>query len=261
VAWLRRISAIIYLPDIEPGTAIRFLSRFVDTVATTSEASGPYLPAGKMVPTGYPVRAELRRSLQMTQADARRQFDIDPERFTLFVFGGSRGARSINQALMAILPELLAHIQVIHVSGTASWPEVETLAATLPDEIRQYYRPYPYLDERMGVAFRAASLVLARAGASMLGECPAFGLPAILVPYPHAWRYQKVNADYLADCGAAIRLDDSALREQLLTTIQNLLADPARLARMSAAARQQDKPDAVQNLARLLLSTEEQSRG
>ncbi len=255
VARLRRVPAAIYLPDIEPGSAIKFLSRFVEKVACTSADSGVYFDAGKAVVTGYPVRAEVRAAAQMDKAAALAPFDLRPDRLTLFVFGGSRGARSINRALKAILPTLLTEYQVIHISGELTWPEVAANAAQLPAELRAYYRPYAYLDEEMGPAYRAADLVVARAGASMLGECPAFGLPAILTPYPYAWRYQKVNADYLAERGAAIRLDDERMADELLPTIQAILADPARRAAMAAAASALDQPQAAQRIGQLLMQT------
>lgn len=251
-ARLRRVPAAIYLPDIEPGAAIRFLSRFVDKVACTSDDSAVYFNAGITETTGYPVRAELRAAARMDKTAALAQFDLRPDRLTLFVFGGSRGAQSINRALMRILPALLTQYQVIHISGTLTWPEVEANAAQLPADLRAHYRPYAYLDDEMGPAFRAADLVVARGGASMLGECPAFGLPAILVPYPFAWRYQKVNADYLAARGAAIRLDDERMAAELLPTIQAILSDAARRVAMSTAAAALDQPDSAQRIGRLL---------
>jgi UDP-N-acetylglucosamine--N-acetylmuramyl-(pentapeptide) pyrophosphoryl-undecaprenol N-acetylglucosamine transferase len=163
--------------------------------------------------------------------------------------------------LMAALPELLPAIQVIHVSGTLDWPEVEKGAAALAEALRAYYRPYPYLHEEMGPAYRAADLVVARAGASMLGECPAFGLPAVLVPYPHAWRYQKVNADYLAERGAAVRLNDEKLGTELLPLVSGLLKDRERLATMAAAAKQLDVPDAAGRLAHLIVQLGQDSSG
>jgi UDP-N-acetylglucosamine--N-acetylmuramyl-(pentapeptide) pyrophosphoryl-undecaprenol N-acetylglucosamine transferase len=252
-AWLRRVPGAIYLPDVEPGKAIRFLSRLVKKVACTTEMSKAYLPAEKLVVTGYPVRPEIRAANELSKAEALARFELAAERPTLFVFGGSRGARSINRGVMAALPELLKWIQVIHVSGTLDWPEVEKGAAALADELRVYYRPYAYLHEEMGPAFRAADLVVARAGASMLGECPAFGLPAVLVPYPHAWRYQKVNADYLAERGAAVRLDDEKLGTELRPLVSDLLKDEKRLAAMAAAAKALDVPDAAGRLAHLIV--------
>ena len=259
--WLRRIPACIYLPDVEPGSTIRRLLPFVQKVAVTTPDSAKFLPAEKMVVTGYPVRPELRQANEMSQAEALAQFDLSSERPTLFVFGGSRGALSINRALMKILPKLLAEMQVIHISGTFTWDEVRENAGNLPATLRPCYRPFAYLDEQMGVAFRAADLVVARAGASMLGESPAFGLPAILVPYPHAWRYQKVNADYLAERGAAIRLNDEQLDEKLYPTIQQLFQNHAQLAQMREAARKLDQPKAAKQLAQLLLDMEKKQNG
>ena len=260
VARLRQVPAAIYLPDIEPGAAIRFLSRFAEKIACTAPASRAYFPAEKVTVTGYPVRPDVRAASGLSRESALARFDLTSTRSTLFVFGGSRGARSLNQALAAILPTLLDEIQVIHVTGQLDWPTVEAEAGRLPVAQQAFYRPYPYLHERMGAAFRAADLVVARAGASMLGEAPAFGLPAVLVPYPHAWRYQKVNADYLADRGAAIRLDDALLKEKLLPTVLDLLRDEDRLAQMAEAARALDTPDAAGNVANLLLQLGQEGR-
>ncbi len=252
-AWLRHIPAAIYLPDIEPGMAIKGLSRFTKKVACTADTSSQFFPPGKTVTTGYPVRPDLRAATEVAKEVALAEFDLVPERPTLFVFGGSRGARSINRTLMAALPRLLNKAQVIHISGTLDWDEVEANAATLPDEIRSYYRPFPYLHEAMGLAYRAADLILARAGASALGEFPAFGLPSILVPYPYAWRYQKVNADYLADQGAAVRLNDEDLPERLLPVVLELIENNEKRRQMAQAARKLDTPDSAGKLAQLLL--------
>jgi UDP-N-acetylglucosamine--N-acetylmuramyl-(pentapeptide) pyrophosphoryl-undecaprenol N-acetylglucosamine transferase len=251
--WLRRVPIAIYLPDVEPGKAIKSLIRLATKVACTTAGSGAYVPAEKMVVTGYPVREELRAALDLTQAEALARFDLTAERPTLFVFGGSRGAWAINKALMTILPELLQTMQVIHISGTLTWPQVEAQAATLAPELRAYYRPFPYLHEEMGAAFRAADLVVARAGASMLGEAPAFGLPSILVPLTFAWRYQKVNADYLTEHGAAIQLTDETLADKLLPTIMGLLRNKPRLTAMRAAATALNKPQASIHIAQLVL--------
>lgn len=252
VARLMRIPAAIYLPDIEPGTAIRWLSRFARRIACTATESKQYFAAGKAVVTGYPVRAQLREALQMSREEALDAFDLGPARRTIFVFGGSRGARSINYAVLDNLDELLQRYQLIHVTGELDWPMVAGRSEQLTDDFRRYYRPYAYVHERMGAAFRSADLVVARAGASMLGEAPAFGVPSVLVPYPHAWRYQKVNADYLVERGAAVRLDDERLATQFLTTIRSLMDDEATLSAMGAAAKELDEPHAARKLAQLL---------
>ena len=125
--------------------------------------------------------------------------------------------------------------------------------AALPEDLRQWYRPFPYLHGEMGAAFRAADLVVARAGASMMGEGPAFGLPAILVPLAWAWRYQRVNADFLSEKGTAVQLTDEQLPDKLLPTVLDILDDEAKLAQMGAAAKALDKPDAAVNLARMIM--------
>jgi len=249
VARLRRIPALIYLPDIEPGLAIRRLSQLAGLVAATAGASRRFFPEGKVVVTGYPVRGELRQALSMDKATALGMFELKSGRSTVLVTGGSRGARSINRALMGNLPELLESYQIIHLSGTLDWPEVQANADKLADKHKAYYRPYPFLNETMGAALRSADIAVARAGASALGEFPAFALPSILVPYPHAWRYQKVNADFLAAEGAAMTLADEQLNEELLPTLNRLLSERERLAEMSKAARRLNVPDAEDRLA------------
>ncbi len=248
------VPIVIYLPDVEPGSSIRFVVPMARRIACTTAGSAAFVPEEKMVVTGYPVRPEIRAARSLSRAEALAAFDLTAGRPTLFVFGGSRGARNINRALMASLPHLLAEAQIIHVSGTLTWPEVESNATTLPEALRAYYRPYPYLHEEMGPAFRAADLVLARAGASMLGECPAFGLPAVLVPLTFAWRYQKVNADYLTQHGAAVQLIDETLAETLLPTVRSLLFNQAKLSQMAAAATALDRPNAAVELARVILA-------
>jgi UDP-N-acetylglucosamine--N-acetylmuramyl-(pentapeptide) pyrophosphoryl-undecaprenol N-acetylglucosamine transferase len=252
-SWWQRVPIAIYLPDVEPGAAIKLVLRLARKVACTTEGSRAFVPAGKVVVTGYPVRPEVRAA-RVSQAEALQHFDLKPGRPTLFVFGGSRGARTINQALMGVLPSLLQQLQIIHISGRLTWPEVEANAARVPTELRAYYRPYPYLHEEMGAAFSAADLVVARAGASMLGECPAFALPSVLVPLTFAWRYQKVNADYLTERGAAVQLTDEELAQALLPTVLDLLRDKTKLAQMSAAAAALDKPHAAEDLARLIMA-------
>jgi UDP-N-acetylglucosamine:LPS N-acetylglucosamine transferase len=247
----RRVPVVIFLPDVEPGLAIRWLSRAASLVACTVEESRTFLPGREVTVTGYPVRPGLVP--EMSQSAARQAFGLDPDRSTLLVFGGSRGARTINNALVEILPELLANYQVIHISGHLDWSSVAARAAELPAELRVCYRPFAYLDAEMGQALRAADLVVSRAGAATLGEFPAFGLPAVLVPYPHAWRYQKINADYLAQAGAAVHLPDGDMAAELLPTIIRLLDDGQALQRMSAAMRQLDNPRAARRLADILL--------
>ncbi|MCS6845411.1 MAG: UDP-N-acetylglucosamine--N-acetylmuramyl-(pentapeptide) pyrophosphoryl-undecaprenol N-acetylglucosamine transferase [Caldilineales bacterium] len=249
-AWSARVPVVIYLPDVEPGIAIRRLSRFATRVAVTFPEVAAHFP-GKAVVTGYPVR---RRFLEMAgrQAEARGALGLEPDGRVLLVFGGSRGARSINQALWAALPALLETCQVVHITGSLDWPEVEAHVRRLPEALRSRYRPYPYLHEEMPSAMAAADLVVARAGASTLGEFPALGLPSVLVPYPYSGQHQDANADYLVQRQAAIKIPDSRLATDLLPTVLALWESPERLAAMAAAARRLARPDAAAQIGRVI---------
>jgi UDP-N-acetylglucosamine--N-acetylmuramyl-(pentapeptide) pyrophosphoryl-undecaprenol N-acetylglucosamine transferase len=126
--------------------------------------------------------------------------------------------------------------------------------AELPDNLARNYRAYPFLYEAMGAAFTAADLVVSRAGASVIGELPHFEVPAILVPYPYAWRYQKINADYLARHGAAIIVRDEDLSSDLLPKIKELIHADIKRSEMQAAMRALATPQAAAEIANLLLA-------
>ncbi len=252
-AWLNRVPVLVYLPDIEPGLAVKLIARLARRIVVTVDDSRQFFAgrAHDVVVTGYPTRPGLAT---WSRANAQAALELEAGRPTLLVTGGSRGARSINRAVLKALSDWLKDYQVVHLSGQLDWQEVEQARAALPAAQRARYHAYPFLHE-MGQALAAADLVVSRAGASALGEYPLFGLPAILVPYPHAWRYQKVNADYLAARGAAVRLNDEDLAERLAPAVRALLDDPQRLAAMRAAARAVARPGAadqiVGELARL----------
>ena len=246
----RAIPSLLYVPDIEPGLALKTLARFASRIAVTAEDSRRYFPSGKAVTvTGYPARLELKA---WQPEEARQALGLLHGLPTLLVFGGSKGARSINRALIGALPALLAEMQVVHISGQLDWPEVEAARGRLDGALAERYRAYPYLHAEMGAALTAADLVVSRAGASALGEFPLFGLPAVLVPYPYAWRYQQVNAEYLARRGAAVILADADLPARLLPLVQELVRDRPRREAMRQAMLALARPQAAREIAGLL---------
>jgi UDP-N-acetylglucosamine--N-acetylmuramyl-(pentapeptide) pyrophosphoryl-undecaprenol N-acetylglucosamine transferase len=245
-----RPRTLLYVPDIEPGLALRTLARLSDQIALTVEESMNYFTSpSKLRVTGYPTRPDLTT---WGLEEARRVFQLISNIPTLLVFGGSKGARSINHALMNIVPDLLVDYQVIHISGHLDWSEIEAVKTRLPSELESRYHAYPYLHEEMGAALRVSDLVVSRAGASVLGEFPMFGLPAILVPYPYAWRYQEVNARFLEQRGAAVVLQDGELSLHLKTTIQALMNDRKRRDGMRRAMFSMAAPKAAESIADLL---------
>ncbi|MCL6509416.1 MAG: glycosyltransferase [Anaerolineae bacterium] len=251
-AWMRRVPSVVYLPDVEPGHALRLMTRLAAKVATTTEASACFIAPDKMVVTGYPVREAFATA---SREVARRRFDIAHDARVLLVYGGSKGARSINRAVLAGLPRLLALAVVIHVTGANDWEEVSAARAQLPDDQRARYLTFDYLHDDMALAMAAADLAVCRAGASTLGELPYLGLPAVLVPYPYAWRYQKVNAQYLADKGAAVVIQDEALLDEragLVPQVTELLGNPLRLGAMRQASLRVGRRDGAERIADLL---------
>lgn len=257
VAAMRRPSLLL-VPDIEPGLALKALARFANQIALTTETSAPYFPQPpKLKVTGYPVRPGLSN---WTKTAALDYFGFDSSLPVLTVAGGSKGARSINTALMAVLPELLERVQIVHLVGHLDWEVIEAQSQSLTPMQAKRYQAFPYLHE-MGAALAVADLIVSRAGASTLGEYPLFGLPAILVPYPYAWRYQKVNASYLADRGAAILLRDEDIGMQLKDQVLSLMADKVTLQRMSRAMTAMATPEAAERIAEMIREMAEAPEG
>lgn len=248
----KRPASLVYVPDIEPGLALKTIVRFSDQIACSSTNSKKYFPnQTKLMVTGYPTRQSL---LNTKIPSMRETFGIKSDLPVLLILGGSRGAHSINQALLAGLPQLINEMEIIHISGWLDWQLVEDSQIKLQPEARAHYHTYPYLHEEMGAALKVAELVLSRAGASTLGEYPLFDLPAILVPYPYAWRYQKVNAQYLVDQGAAVIVTDEELPEKLVSIVRELMGNPQRRLAMKQAMRSLAKPQAAEEIGKMICS-------
>jgi UDP-N-acetylglucosamine--N-acetylmuramyl-(pentapeptide) pyrophosphoryl-undecaprenol N-acetylglucosamine transferase len=245
-----RVPTLAFVPDIQPGFTLRLIARFADVIAVVAEEARQFFQKSERVQvTGYPLRSELTR---WKRSAAIQHFGLENDLPTLLVFGGSKGARSINQALIAKLSELLLDLQIIHVTGTANWVEAEAAQRSLPAHLSSRYHPFPYLHGDMGAAFAAADLAVCRAGASTLGELTQFGLPAILVPIPFREHLQHINAAYLEQHKAARILPDDEMDKSLVGTILDLIRDKDRLAAMSAAMDALAKPDAAARIAELL---------
>ncbi len=247
--WLRRIPILLYLPDIDPGLAIRALVPLATKIALSFPISPAHFPPQKTVVTGYPVREEIYTTDKET---ARKELGLPLGEKVVLVLGGSRGAHSINLAVSRMLPRLLPLCYLIHLGGYQDEEWLTQIKEGLPEELRGRYRLYPYLHREMAWALVAADLAVARAGASTLGEFPAAGLASVLVPYPYAAEHQERNAEYLVERGAAAKIKDEELEETLWPTVERLLSDEGALGEMSQAARRLAQPGAAQNLAREL---------
>jgi UDP-N-acetylglucosamine--N-acetylmuramyl-(pentapeptide) pyrophosphoryl-undecaprenol N-acetylglucosamine transferase len=222
------------------------LSRFVDEVALGFQECVRFFKKGtNLRVTGVPVRPGL---MEIDKAAGVAHFDLDPGRKTVFVFGGSRGATSINKAIVDAVHSLgdRKDLQFIIQTGAADYEYVSKLlgGSGIPCSV------YPYIED-IGYAYAASDLVISRAGAVTLAELTARGLPAVLVPYPYATgRHQDSNAMGLAEKEAAVVIGDKDLSgERLAETIAAIVSDPERMAGMAASSRELGRPEASGQIA------------
>jgi len=246
----RGVPSVVYLPDLRPGWAVRFLARFASAVAVSFDEVKPHIPSRRVVVTGYPVRPELMR---WSREEALRKLELPEDAPVILVIGGSRGARTINNAVGHELGPLLERAWVVHATGAQNYQALDERRQLLPENLQGRYRLYPYLEDELAPAMAAATLVIARSGASVLGELPAVGVPGLLVPYPHAGAHQRLNADFLARRGVVEIVDDAAAQQgALITSALELIQSPQRLDRMARAARDLARPNAAAELFRLV---------
>jgi UDP-N-acetylglucosamine--N-acetylmuramyl-(pentapeptide) pyrophosphoryl-undecaprenol N-acetylglucosamine transferase len=249
-AWVLRIPSVLWDGNVVPGRSVRLVARLATVITVSHAATGASLGHPRTYVTGTPIR-----SLSDVDPDAARErFGGRPGERILLVFGGSQAVRRINDAVAAALPRLVERVRVIHVTGDAGYAAAVAARDALPEALRDRYRPYPFLHEDMTAALAAADLAVGRAGASTLAEAAAFALPTAIVPYPHASGHQRLNAEAFAEAGAAVLVEDEDLDGDRLVEVAGLLADPARHAVMSAAARDLARPDAAVAVADLVLA-------
>lgn len=249
-----KIPYVLHEQNAVPGLVNRVFARHARMVCVTFEESTAYLKSAEWTLTGNPVREAM---LDMPrQEEAAVSFDLDPSRPVLLVFGGSRGARRINEAMITARsmwadPEAL---QILHVAGRVEFDAVTALldAAGVAGPV---HRVVPYIDD-MARAYACASLVLSRAGANTISEVAVAGLPSVLVPYPYATEdHQRLNAEALARAGAARVLgDDELTGARIVAVVEELLGEPDRLRAMGEAAGRWGHKDAAERLAREVMA-------
>jgi len=246
----RKVPLVIYLPDLDPGWAVRVSVRFAAKTAVSAAPALSKLPRGKAVVTGYPVRDEF---WEANRTKGRERLGINDESRVLLVSGASQGSQNINQAIATNLLGLLELCEVIHLCGPGNETPLAELRQGLPAELAPRYHLHGYLHDEFPWAMAAADLAVCRAGASVLGELPAAGLPAILVPYRHAGGHQRVNAQFMEDAGAALIVEDRHLQKQVLPLVGGLLSNRTRLEEMAEHTRKLARRNAAGEIAELVV--------
>jgi len=249
-----RIPLVLTEADSHLGLTNRLLARFARRVCLSFPLAGRederYLVTGRPIP---PPARDPRR--------ARERLGIGAEETCLLVFGGSLGARSINEAAAEAFangsstgaavntPPDSAPLRVLHIAGRRDYPQLAARALPRGYDLREYLETPDFAD-----ALAAADLTVARAGGSVF-EIAAHGVPAVLVPYPHAAAdHQSENARWMAEAGAAVVIPDRELTAgRLAREVTALLSDRVALSRMAEAARGLARPDAAREIARELL--------
>jgi len=238
MAKLLGIPYIIHEQNAIPGVSNRLLGKGAQRVCLSFAVSGHSFSPDKTIVTGNPVRPGLE--------PLASQYPVNGK---LLIFGGSQGAKAINQAICGMLPILKEwHVvpDIIHQTGEDDFTMVQQAYRDAGFDESQVV---PFIDD-MTEAYAASCLVICRAGATTLAELAICGRPAILIPFPHATGdHQTANARTLKNRGAAVLLPQSELTaERLATLVRNLLADQQTLSHMAAQGQQLGQPGAARDI-------------
>ena len=251
MAWTMSIPTLILEQNVVPGAANRMLGKFfASAVAATYQESMSSFPQDRTYLTGNPVRLEIFKA---ERGPSLELFGLLPERFTVFIFGGSSGARSINNAASGALNYLLDvkdKIQFLHQSGERDYQGVRE--AYRKGGFQAMVAPFIF---QMPEAYAVADLVVSRAGATTLAELTALGMPAVLIPYRYAGEHQEFNARKLSELGAARFIKDAELSGEILASeILRLMESGEERSLMSRRSRSIGKPDAARRVADIAMS-------
>ena len=254
MAALHGIPCCIQEQNAMPGVTNKILSRYVRKVFLGYKEAGKYFPGkAELVYTGNPIRTEI---LEHERLAALKELGLDPEKKTVLVSGGSRGARSINTAMLEAELALSdrQEVQVLHATGDVNY-EKYMAEITKRGGVGKNIIIKPYL-HNMPVALAAADLAVFRAGAIGLAELMAKGVPSVLIPYPYATaNHQEFNARAVEAKGAArVILDKELNGERILEAIEHLLLHAKELEKMQAAAKSLGKPQAAETIAKEALA-------
>ncbi|MBI4688108.1 MAG: undecaprenyldiphospho-muramoylpentapeptide beta-N-acetylglucosaminyltransferase [Nitrospirae bacterium] len=258
MAYLMGIPTMIHEQNSVPGLTNKILSKFVDIIAVTYQESLSFFPKGRTYLTGNPVRQDIIKGNKTRGCEV---FDLEKGLFTVFVFGGSLGASSINRAMseaLMYLGEFKDKIQFIHQTGEKDL-----------DDVREFYRSKGFMGavipfaHNMADAYAAADLIISRAGATTLAEVTACGKAAILIPYPYAAaRHQELNARKLWDMGAAQMILESELNGKTLSQLViHLFENPDAVSEMERVSKTLGRPDAAQRIVELMKGLVKNKKG
>ncbi|ABI68146.1 undecaprenyldiphospho-muramoylpentapeptide beta-N-acetylglucosaminyltransferase [Syntrophomonas wolfei] len=245
---------VIHEQNAIPGLANRNLARRVDYALLNFAEAAPYMKAKSMKVTGLPVRSEI---FNVQRAESIKKLGLEPNLFTLVVFGGSRGAMTINQAMLEAVERWQdSKMQIIWITGESSYNEIkQQLEERLSLSKRRFLQLYPYMFN-IEEALAAADLAVCRAGAGTLSELAILGLPAILVPYPYAAEnHQEKNARaLLAKKAVEMVIDEFLDGDTLYKKVNELRENPVYLKEMARNMAKEGRPNALNEILDVILT-------
>lgn len=247
IATMLGIPTVVHESNSYPGVTTRLLAPRVSKVFITFEVTKQWLStAATTEVVGNPTRAELSN---VTRKEGCTYFNLDANKKTVFAFGGSLGAASINKAMLGVSEDAIANdYQVILQTGESDWQSAGAFRKHQNIVVMKYI-------DRMDYGYAAADVVVSRSGATTLAELTRLGKPAILVPYPFAAaHHQELNAKTMVESGAAIMVKDSEIQKTLLSTIRDLLFDEPKRKTMIERSLNLGKPDAGKEIAEKILA-------
>ena len=253
-----RIPVVMWDGNVVPGRSVRATARLAGSLAVAFESTCAALGGRK--PPCYVTGTPIRDPRSVSRVDARNALGVGAGEKLLLIFGGSQAVRRFNEAVAGALPLLAERVRTIHITGDAGYESAVAGRNALPEELRDRYRPERFLDEEMTLALAAADLVIGRAGSSTLAEVAAFGLPMVVVPYPHAAGHQRRNAEEMVRSGAARLVEDADFDADALLAAAGILDDEGTHDGMAAAARALARPGAADAVAELVVAAAERRK-
>jgi len=244
------IPTVIQEQNSYPGKTNKWLSKKVAKICVGYDGLERFFPKDKIVKTGNPVRTEII-NFQPKLEEAYSFFDLNKNKKTILIIGGSQGARTINQAVLAHIEDFeKMDAQLIWQTGELFYTANETLLSALQS---QSIKILPFI-KRMELAYSVADYIVSRAGALAIAELTIVGAPTILIPLPTAAEdHQTANAKQLSDAGAAILLPDKEAKEKLYFTLVNLMNDSIKSKEMAQKMKQFAQPEAIDAIVREIL--------
>lgn len=252
-----RIPIIIHESDTIPGRTTKLTAKYADRIAISFKEASKYFDSKKVALVGHLVRRELQKPIS---EGAYEYLKLNPTIPTIFIMGGSQGAKIINDAILNVLPDLLEKYQVIHQTGVKNFEEIKMHASVILEnqsDLQEKYHPYPYLNPlALRMCAGVATLVVSRAGASSIAEIAWWGTPSIVIPITDSnGDHQRKNAFSYGATGAASVIEEKNLTPQIfLQEVRRIIDDSELQSNMKKATELSRYENAAKTIASELIS-------